>query len=99
MNKSLYNAFWGAGHHVGSVGFICIALDRSRMRGEITTSECENAQKLVRDRLDGLYTLDTWCKKHIPGLQALWEEDPKAVIAMVQVFRIRWLNHLIKEFS
>ena len=96
---SLHNAFRAARRYVNEAGFICIALDRSRAHGEITTSECDAAKDLVNKRLDGHSTLNKWCRHNIPDFEEDEEYDRLTACRMVQEFRVRWLNHLIKEFQ
>jgi len=103
MNE-LHRAFLAARNYIHNLGFICVALDRACYRGEITERQASNAIALVRERLGSHYTLNNWVCENIPGFREIQEEaqargDHQTYLNMVQEFRVRWLDALIKEFS
>jgi hypothetical protein len=75
--------------------FICHALKRSAREGRTSWHFAELAEKMIMERI-GLeyYALEIWLVMKLG--QAAYDQAP---VDAVQVYRHRWLDALIKEFS
>ena len=76
------------GHNTRRI-YICLALDEA----ESDYHTVERCRKLIRQRLDQYFTLDTWLMEEakIPHTELTFEA--------VQQHRLAWLKLLIEEFS
>lgn len=72
--------------------FICHALDRSIPAGN-------KAAKIVNERLDSCGTVTSWVITNAPGAREMADKEPIKFDDEVQLFRHRWLDSLIEEFS
>lgn len=75
---------------VGKFEFICNALSRARLTGEITDDVYHNAIHVLTSRLDQSRTLSGWLR----GKGVDSQDNVR-----LQAHRLAWLNLLIKEFQ
>lgn len=72
--------------------FICHAIRANTPGGSA-------AIKIINDRLNCCGTVTSWVITYAPGAKDLANEDPIGFDNEVQIYRHRWLDALIKEFS
>lgn len=68
--------------------FICVALEWAEMSGS------ENAIDVIDDRLCQYDTLNSWVRAHAKASPEVSGETEQ-----MRLYRLRWLDALIKEFS
>lgn len=87
-----------------SDGFMCIELDRARIRGDITSEECEQAKVVVQTRIGYRCTLDTFLHDIKPKY-AYWSKlsikgDKRTRIkanAVMKAMRVNFYLRMIKD--
>lgn len=82
-----------------AVVYICFAIDSMWQTGKCSQKNAFRAKNLIRHRLEGEAFLDHWVMKHIPGADDFRTQNRHNFSIMMQEYRHRWLDELIKEFS
>lgn len=89
LAKDLSDCSYLVNGHTQYEEYICHAIEKvgrfDRYRGP--------ALAVIHDRLDNVYSLETWVISNIPGMYFPVDKDE------LQAYRHRWLDALIEEFS
>lgn len=73
--------------------FVCLALVSAYRRYCYPTSVLTAAEKVINDRLDGHFTVQSWLEAKHPHLKR------RLTAKNMRRYRIAWLDSLIQEFD
>lgn len=76
----------------GEEHFICFALAKLYNRGEISGDTYKKTIRIIRNRLGRWSTVEFWLYDNI-------QNKPCMSSKIYREYRVRWLEHLEKEFS
>lgn len=79
--------------------FICSALTIAHCDSEISHTTLRNAHNVIRERIGSIYwSLEHWVVRNVPNITNAYLYSNKGAVQM-KIYRLRWLDALIKEFS
>jgi len=80
----------------GHTPWICISLQKAELKGWVTVEGARAAEKIIKERIEGYVFVSDWLRANVPEARTI----PKAQWPeVVQAYRHRWVDALIKEFS
>lgn len=84
-------------HAIHKEQFICYAILRAEERGKCEWHETILARRMIMERLCGRYNIECWLQNRI-GYQKYFAAKLRNP-DVIQEYRHRWLDELIREFS
>lgn len=83
----------------GRKQFLCLALHDQARQDRDLHAAVVHLTDVIRDRLNGHSTLESWVRATVPGAFSLYRTDPPAFDMRTYRARLAWVDALIDELE